>query len=461
MLQFFIIFFLSFCLLTITIYLIFFSIYYFLFIQQVLLMKKCNNFIQTISGISFAKNLILVEKNPYLKPNLKYLIEKHNKNIKDIKIISTNLLLLGDQIKHLHLRQSLKMINTFKKDIYLYSSNLNQFIVEYNESTKFHQIISHLYLHYFEIYNNLFQLYQKVKANKTIKKLDSLFSQYKDNLLKLNSMTLVFNLNQTLLILDEMIKQTNECFNLLEKFIHLHLAHKHLQNLIEKIDFLFKTNFALFTANELEIIEKNKISIQNGMLKFDYFFQNMDFSNAFDLIKSLCYATNKIYRFLFIHIKSIPIIAKCKKIIFDQTNNILSSKNEIFEATKQIKLFFKNQNSYQKLIDDCIKKIFEIETITRQAKTIEIISYHDKNRALSILFDYSNRISRLKKEIQKNIEEINDFTNNFIFAIENLNNLYIFHYQLVAIVNGLNKSNNAELNEMKIALSRNIQIINR
>ena len=104
------------------------------------------------------------------------------------------------------------MINALKKDIYSYRDNLNQFIIEYNESTKFHQIISHLYLHYFEIYNNLLALYHETKLNKTIRKIDFLFNRYRTNLLKLNSMSHVFNLDQTLLILDEMIKQTNECF---------------------------------------------------------------------------------------------------------------------------------------------------------------------------------------------------------------------------------------------------------
>ena len=215
------------------------------------------------------------------------------------------------------------MINTIKKDICLYGNNLNQFINEYNESTKFHQIISHLYLHYFEIYENLLQIYNGVKLTKSIKKIDFLFSQYKNNLLKLNSMSLVFDLNQTLLVLDEMNKQTNECFSFLEKFIKLHLAQKYLQNFIKKIDFLFKTNFTLFTANELEIIEKNKIYLEDKMKKFNYFFQNVDFTNAFGLVQNLCHLTNKIYHFVFIHIKSLPIIAKCQKIIFDQTNDIL------------------------------------------------------------------------------------------------------------------------------------------
>ena len=92
---------------------------------------------------------------------------------------------------------------------------------------------------------------------------------------------------------------------------------------------------------------------------------------------------------------------------------------------------------------------------------MKIVSYQDKNHALSLLFDYSNKISILKKQIQKNIEQINDFTRNFIFAIENLNNLYAFHYQLLAIVNDLNKNDNGELNEMKAALLHNIQTINR
>lgn len=461
MLQFFIIFVLSFCLLALAIYLVSFSLYYFLFLQQVVLMKKCNNFIKTISGISFVKNLILVTKNPYLKPNLKYLISKHNDNIKNIKVISNNLLVLSDQIKHLHFHQSLKMINTIKKDIYLYGTNFNQFIIEYNESTKFHQIISHLYLHYSEIYNGLFHLYHDTKLTKTIKKIDLLFDQYKTNLLKLNSMTLVFNLNQTLLTLDEMIKQTNECFNFLEKFIKLYLVKKYLLNLSKKIDVLFKENFPLFATDELEIIEKNKIHLENKMKKFDFFFQNMDFSNAFTLIQDLCKLTNKIYRFLFIHIKSLPIITKCQKIINEQTNDILLSKNKIFTAIKQVKLFFKNQDLYQKIADDCTKKIIEIETISKQTKMMKISSYHDKTYALSMLLDYSNKISSLKQQLQKNIEGINDFINNFIFAIENLNNLYVFHYQLIALVNDLNKSNNEELNEMKTALARNIQIINR
>ena len=183
MLQFFIIFFLSFCLLMIIVYLAFFLLYYSLFSQQIILMKKCNNFIKTISGISFTKNLVLVEKNPYLKENLKYLVEKNNKNNKNIRIISTNLSLLNDQIKHLHFRKSLSMIKTLKRDIYLYGNSLDQFINEYNKSTKFHQIISHLYLHYFEIYENLRQIYNDAKLIKTIKKIDFLFDQYKDNLL--------------------------------------------------------------------------------------------------------------------------------------------------------------------------------------------------------------------------------------------------------------------------------------
>lgn len=424
-------------------------------------MKKCNNFIKIISGISFTKNLVLVEKNPYLKENLKYLVEKNNKNNKNIRIISTNLSLLNDQIKHLHFRKSLSMIKTLKKDLWLYGNNLDQFINEYNESTKFHQIISHLYLHYFEIYENLRQIYNDTKLIKTIKKIDFLFDQYKDNLLKLNSMSLVFDLNKTLLVLDEMNKQTNECFVFLEKFIKLHLVQKYLQNFIKKIDFLFKTNLTLFTGNELEIVEKNKIYLEDKMKKFNYFFQNMDFTNAFGLIQNLCFLTNKIYHFVFIHIKSLPIIGKCQKIIFDQTNDILSSKDKIFEVAKQIKLFFKNKNSYQTLIDECTKKIIEIESISKKAKIMKIISYHDKSHALSLLFDYSNRISILKKQIQKNIEQINGFTRNFIFVIENLNNLYAFHYQLLAIVNNLNKKNNDELNEMKEALLHNIQIINR
>ena len=102
MLHFFFIFFLSFCLLAITIYLVFFSLYYFLFMQQIALMKKCNNFVKTLSGISFVKNLVLVEKNPYLKQNLKHLVEKHNKNKENIKIILTNLTNLSFQIKHLY-----------------------------------------------------------------------------------------------------------------------------------------------------------------------------------------------------------------------------------------------------------------------------------------------------------------------------------------------------------------------
>ena len=414
-----------------------------------------------LSGISFVKNLVLVEKNPYLKQNLKYLIAKHNKNNEDIKIISANLKLLNDQIKHLHFRQSLKMINVLKKDVYLYGNNLNQFIIEYNESTKFHQIISHLYLHYFEIYNNLLKLYHKTKLNKSIKKIDFLFNQYKTNLLKLNSMSLVFNLDQTLLILDEMIKQTSECFCFLEKFIKLHLVQKYLQNFIEKINVLFEANFSLFAPSELEIIEKNKIYFENGMKEFNFFFQNMDFVNAFNLIKILCQLTNKVYHFLLVHIKSLPIIAKCQKIIFDQTNSVLLSKDKIFDALKQIKLFLKNQESYQKLIDDCTNKIYEIETLAKKVKTMKIISYQDKNLALSVLFDYSNKITLLKKQIQNNIERINDFTSNFIFAVENLNNLYVFHYQLVAIVNDLSKNNNEEFNEMKTSLFRNIQIINR
>ena len=424
-------------------------------------MKKCNNFTKTISGISFTKNLVLVEKNPYLKENLKYLVEKNNKNNKNIKIISENLLLLNDQIKHLHFWKSLNMINILKNDIYLYNSNLDQFINEYNESTKFHQIISQLYLHYFEIYENLWQIYNSVKLTKTIKKIDFLFNQYKNNLLKLNSMSLVFDLNQTLLVLDEMNKQTNECFGFLEKFIKLYLTQKYLKKFIKKIDFIFETNFALFTTNELEIVEKNKIYLEDKMKKFNYFFQNTDFTNAFALVQKICQLTNKIYYFLFIHIKSLPIITKCQKIIFDQTNDILLSKDKVFEIAKQIKLFFKNQFSYQTLVDECTKKIIEIETISQQAKTMKIISYQDKNHALSLLFDYSNKISILKKQIQKNIEQINDFTKNFIFAIENLNNLYIFHYQLLAIINGLNKNGNDELDEMKATLLHNIQIINR
>ena len=323
-------------------------------------MKKCNDFMKILSGISFVKNLVLVEKNPYLKQNLKYLIAKHNKNNKDIKTISANLKLLNDQIKHLHFRQSLKMINVLKKDVYLYENNLNQFIIEYNESTKFHQIISHLYLHYFEIYNNLFELYHETKLNKSIKKIDFLFNQYKTNLLKLNSMSLVFNLDQTLLILDEMIKKTSECFCFLEKFIKLHLVQKYLQNFIEKINVLFEANFSLFAPSELEIIEKNKICFENRMKEFNFFFQNMNFVNAFSLIKILCQLTNKIYHFLLVHIKSLPIIAKCQKIIFDQTNSILLSKDKIFDALKQIKLFLKNQESYQKLIDKNIKSSFNI-----------------------------------------------------------------------------------------------------
>ena len=429
--------------------------------QQIALMKKCNNFVKTLSGISFVKNLVLVEKNPYLKQNLKHLVEKHNKNKENIKIILTNLTNLSFQIKHLYFWQSLKMINALKKDIYSYRDNLNQFIIEYNESTKFHQIISHLYLHYFEIYNNLLALYHETKLNKTIRKIDFLFNRYRTNLLKLNSMSHVFNLDQTLLILDEMIKQTNECFWFLEKIIKLHLVQKYLQNFLEKINILFEANFSLFAPSELEIIEKNRISFENKMKKFNFFFYNLDFTNAFGLIQNLCQSTNKIYHFLFIHIKSLPIITKCQKIIFDQSSSILLSKNKTLEALKQIKLFLKNQDSYKTLIDDCVKKINGIEIIAKKTKTMKIISYQDKNLALSMLFDYSNKITLLKKQIQKNIEKINDFTSNFMFAVENLNNLYVFHYQLVAIINDLNKNNSDELNEMKTTLFRNIQIINR
>lgn len=439
---------------------VFFIAHKVFFQKQWKLMDRYNHTRAKIYGINFFRidvlhNNSLIPEDKYNKIKAQY--DSINQNL---NTIYENIIVLTGEINSMNLKPANSHLKYINNQLTKADQNLKVFEAEYNKYTAYPDEISNIFQTYLDIFEALDNFYNhKIIYRKDFKMVNELFRNISRIIKAIPEFGKKFNYTKTINVLIDLHNKIDSLIKILFVILRFQVVQIYLRTSMEKNNVIILANYKSIAHTDLPTLQKSINIYKTSYSGFVKSFKALDLKNAHRQIILATKALTNINQFCFIHSQTKDLINVSLQEIKEQTDQIIANKEHVLASIEAISSYFVRDNKISHWFKTITKDLNKIEKLVDESNKIDYQTHSQKIKALQSLANISSEIVVKKDEINLNINNVNKELNQIISTVNDLNDLYIYFCQLLAIANKT-LADDEETKLLKAAINDNLKIIN-
>lgn len=450
------------CLLTagLTVYIVFFSIHKVYFRKQINLTKKFNELTNGLNSVNIFKMQVLANNDIGNKLDLKKYIDIYNKLKENLGVIRNNITTSEHELNSFNLKVGKKYIQIIDDDLNKALANLADLKKAYINYTQYGVAIETTFQNFLDIFETLKNFYiSKLEFNPSFNKINSLFDTIQKTFITLPKLSIEFDYKKTIetvLDLGRKLRTLADAILMVYKFQVINTYLKSTKDYNEK---MVTMHYSEIASSDLQALQNLLTIFNHAYNNFNRHYKSLELGRAKDFAVQAISAINQVNLFTYIHINTPTLINLSLNEIKEQTDKILLNKNDILDSMKDLKQYF----VLEPQIIDCFnlieKDVNKISMLSDVASRINYTTHTEKISAVKDLETIARQIINRKAEIVDAINQIDVLLEKVVKTVTDLNDLYIYFWQLLAIVKQLSPSSGHESENIQELIAFNIKQI--
>ncbi len=417
------------------VYTVFFTINKSYFRQHLKVVKKYNQLVNDLNGINIFRFQVLAENDLAKKQEMNNYMDIHATLRENTKIIKENISIAEAELNAFNLKSAKLCIEEIDRSLNVALADMKALKEAYISYTQYGYTVDDAFQNYRDIYEVLEFFYlNRIKYHQNFDKINKLFASTKKTLETIPDLSLKFDYKKTIntaVDLGRKIKTLADALLLVMRFqvVDIYLKTTKEQNQ----DMLDHNNDQIATA-DLQKLQNLLTLFNHAYEHFKAHYKILQLGRAQFFAIQAIDAINQVNRFTYIHVKTPALISLSLNEIKEQTDKILANKDSIIESISDLKQYFVLEPKISEHFDTIEQNIGYIATLNNTASHINYKTHGEKIKAIKDLNKIADQIVARKSQIVNSIDAIDDVLGKVVKTVTDLNDLYIFYWQLLTVI---------------------------
>lgn len=445
-----------------SVYVVFSIINKIYFTKEVRLMEQYNKLAGDIGSLNMFKLDVLANSNPKIKSSVETVKAQYNLLNNNLKTLYNSVLILDKEVKAFNLKPAQKHIEIISIDLKQSEQDFKDIKAEYERFTQYSDTIANMFNDYIELNEKLKNFYNtKIIYHSDFKKILVLFDAISKTISTIPDASVKFDFKKTVMVWIDLHSKIQALVKAINAVLKFQIVITYLESSMIKNTEIINHSYASIADSDKQVLQRYTATFENSYSKL------LKAYRAFDLNKAQAYAIdatmslNQINNFVTVHTKAADIIAVSLNDINNQTDAILSNKEQIINSVRTIQEYFVKESKVNQWFEDIVDDINTIEKLSDQSKYVSYKTHGQKVSALASLSGISKNIFNMKEEISNLIDNVNDALNKVISSITDLNDLYIYFWQMLVSIKQIAPEDDDTTKSMIALIQNNLKLIDQ
>lgn len=441
------------------VYAVFFAIHKRYFHKEIQVIKKYNSLINGLNGINIYKIQVLANNDIGDKLALKKYITVYKRLKDNSATVRANINIADVELNAFNLKIAKNYLSKIDSDLNRALEDLGNLKNGYDRYTQYGQAIGNAFQNYLEIYEALDNFYEnKLVYRKNFKKINDLFASIKKTFTMIPELSIEFDYKKTVETVLDLGRKLKTLANAILLVYRFQVIDTYLKTSKDYNDKMISRHFDEIDRSDLQALQNLMTLFAHAYENFHQHYKTLELGKAKQFVTQAIDAINQVNKFTYIHIKTPALIAVSIGEIKEQTDNILLNKNEIIKSIRDLKQYFVLEPELTSCFDTIEKDVSFISVLNNAANSVNYKTHTEKVRAIKELDSIAEQIVKRKSEIISCIDNINDALSHVIKTITDLNDLYVYFWQLLSVIKQF-IPNGQERSDMEALINKNIHQI--
>ncbi|MCQ2957128.1 MAG: hypothetical protein MJ233_04885 [Mycoplasmoidaceae bacterium] len=443
----------------VAVYTVFFAIHKRYFRQEINLIKKYNKLINDLNGINIYKIQVLANNDIGNKLDLNKYILIYRKLKSNSVIIKNNISIAEAELNAFNLKTAKKYILTIDNDLNKALKDFEILKEAYARYTQYGHAIEFTFQNYLEIFEALQDFYEtKLVYTANFKKVNDLFVAIRKTFETLPSLSIRFDYKKTVDTFLDLIRKLKTLANAIMLIFRFQIVDTYLKSTKEYNEKMISKYHSEIASSDLQKLQNLLTLFNHAYSHFSRHYRNLELGQAQAFAAQAVSSINQVNQFTYIHVKTPTLISLSLNEIKDQTDKIMASRHEIIDSIKDLKQYFVLEPKVIDCFDVIEKDVNYIAILNNAANHVNYKTHTEKIKAIKDLDTISQQIIKRKLEIVRSIDSIDNVLGKIIKTVTDLNDLYVYFWQLLTIVKKYVPTG-LENREMQMLIKNNLQQI--
>lgn len=418
-----------------TVYAVFFAIHKKYFRREVNLVKKYNSLINGLNGINIFKIQVLASNDIGDKLDLKKYIRIYKQLKENSVVIKANIMVAEGELNAFNLEVAKKYIGSITKDLDKALTDLNQLQDAYTNYTSYGHAIETAFQNYLEIYEALASFYEKkLEYYSSFHKVNALFSSIRKTFESVPKLAIDFDYKKTVDTIVDLGRKLGTLASAIMLVFKFQVVDTYLKTTRDYNEKIVAKHYDEIATSDLQALQNLLTLFSHAYARFNQHYKNLELGQAKSFAIQAINALNQINHFTYIHLNTPSLIDVSINEIKDQTDRILLNRDDIVNSMHELKQYFVLEPKIIDSFDTIEKNVDYISRLNNAANHVNYKTHTEKIKAVKDLDGIAERIVERKLEIVKAIDQIDDMLLKVVKTVTDLNDLYIYFWQLLTIV---------------------------
>jgi len=423
------------------------------------LIEDYNSLNTKINEINIYK-LDVLAQNKMLNQQKFVQLKNNYQTLKDnCHTIYIDLTNMNEVVKLMNWKAAKNMSKNVAYNIETTSDQVQLFLNEYFNSTKYFNDIEDAMQISIDLFNDIKKFYYKNLLNwQSFKLVNDLINVIQDIIDQNQDLSKQHDFDEIVSIFRDLHKKIKVLWKSINTAIRLQFVDVYLLTAKEN-------NEKLLTKSKVELVSKDKEELQkaNNLYERDYSlfkkaYLEFDMSNAHKYAILAANKMAKISELCYEHASSLDLINQSLDVINEQTDKIVANQQNILDSISTLSSYFAKDAKTLDYFNQIENSVKNIETLVSSANSMKTATVNDKLTALKQLSSISSSIIACKDNIAINVDKINYTLHNIITLLTELNSLYTYHIQMLPTIKLIGNDNPVRKEFIDI-IQRNIDSI--
>lgn len=417
------------------VYAVFFTINKVYFKKLIKISKKYNEVLNGLYGINIYKIQVLAKNDIGNKFELNNYISIYKKLKANLDPIKANIGVAEMELNAFNLKVANKYISSIDADLNKALADLKELKAGYDSYTSYGHTIQITFQNYLEIYEKLWDFYQtRLPYSQEFTTINKLFVSIATTFESIPLMANEFDYKKTINSIIDLSSKLKNLAKAVKMVYRFQIVDTYLKTTKEYTDKIISNHYQEIAGSDLQTLQNLLTVFTHAYKRFNTDYRNLKLDSAKKYAINAINAIAQVNQFTYVHLNTPTWINISVNEIKEQTDRIIANKNDILNSLSDLKQYFVLEPKIIETFDLIEKDINYISVLNNAASGVNAKTHTEKIRAVKDLDNIGKQIVGRKTEIIESIDAINDILAKVIKTVTDLNDLYIYFWQLQSII---------------------------
>lgn len=417
------------------VYTVFFTINKSYFRKHIKVVKKYNQLVNDLNGINIFRFQVLAENDLAKKQEMNNYMDIHATLRENTKIIKENIAIAEVELNAFNLKSAKLCIEEIDRSLNVALADMKALKDAYISYTHYGYTIDDAFQNYRDIFEVLEFFYlNRIKYHQNFDKINKLFAATKKTLETIPNLSLQLDYKRTVDTAVDLGRKIKTLADVLMLVMRFQIVDMYLKTTKEQNQDMLDHNYDQIASADLQKLQNLLTLFSHAYEHFKAHYKMLQLGRAQMFAVQAIDAIGQVNRFTYIHVKTPALISLSLNEIKEQTDKILANKDSIIESITDLKQYFVLEPKMTQHFDTIEQNVNYIATLNNAANHINYKTHGEKIKAIKDLNKIAEQIVARKSQIISSIETIDDVLGKVVKTVTDLNDLYVFYWQLFVTI---------------------------